>query len=212
MRVTVRQKLLAHPSVFRLSDFHLLQGDLVIARENFGATLNKVTLPTADILSYSLACSALIHYRKAFDQKGHRRVFLTDKAVRKTAVELLPLHEHLLNLSNKYVAHSENEYEQCLATISVAEDDAGNATFRGLGFQASGIALLSQDHSERSIVLIDRLIEGYLLPEMGRLEAEIRAICEALSSQDLKNLPDGLAPVSSSNPQTKRSWPHSGKY
>jgi hypothetical protein len=212
MRVSVTQKLLAHPSVFRLSDFHLLRGDLSIARENFEATLTGVTLPDLDTHAYSLACSALIHYRKAFDKTGHRRAFLTEEVVRSSASDLVSLHQHLMNLSNKYVAHSENEYEQCLATILVAEDDGGNATFRGLGFQASSIALLSQYDSQRSIVLIDRLIKGYLLPEMGKLESEISAICEKLSSQELKNLPEGFAPASNSNPKTKRSWPHSGKY
>lgn len=212
MKVTVTQKLLKNASVFKLSDLHLLWGDLLIARENFEATLNKATLPSVDMHAYSMACSALIHYRKAFDQKGHRRAFLTEKIVRRVDPELLSLHQHLLALSNKYVAHSENEYEQCLVTISVAEDDDGNATFRGLGLQASSIALLSLSDSQQSIGLIESLIERYLLPEIARLEAEVRTICEALSTEQLRNLPLGFAPAGSSDPTIKRSWPHSGKY
>ena len=215
MRVTVKPRLLNNSSVFRLSDLHLVLGDLRIAKQNFESALDKVRLADLDDNSgYSFACSALIHYRKAFDQhpRRQRRASLTDKIVRQCASDLFTLHRHLIDLSNKYIAHSENEYEQCLVTVQVAEDDYGNATFAGLGVQSTAIALLSDNDTHQSAVLVDRLIDDYLRPEMARLEAEITTLCKALSATELKALPDGLAPVSSSNPKAKRSWPHSGKY
>jgi uncharacterized membrane protein len=215
MRVTVKPRLLADPSVFRLSDLHLVLGDLLIAKQNFESALDKVRLAGLENNSgYSFACSALIHYRKAFDQhrQRQRRASLTDKNVRQCAADFFALHRYLIDLSNKYVAHSENEYEQCLVTVQVAEDDNGNATFRGLGVQSTAVALLSDNDAKQSVVLVDRLINDYLRPEMARLEAEITSFCETLSAEELKALPDGFAPVSSSNPKTKRSWPHPGKY
>src|SRR5471030_2988824 len=124
MRVTVKQKLLASPNVFRLSDLHLVLRDLEIARYNFESSVGAAIKITPDQnLGYSLAASGLIHYRRAFDKNGHRRAFITDKAVRRCIPELHSLHRHLISLSNKHVAHSENQYEQCLVTVFVAEDD-----------------------------------------------------------------------------------------
>jgi hypothetical protein len=213
MRVNVTQKLLSNSDVFRLSDLHLVRGDLAIARDNFESSLRHAKARTNERnLVYALNASALIHYRRAFDRTGHRRAFITDKIVRQCTPELHWLHRKLISLSNKHIAHSENEYEQCLVTILVAEDDEGRATFRGLGMQATAIALLSEAEMELAAKLVNELIERHLLPEIGRLEEVVKEYCKTLSPSDLRNLPDGFAPPGSSNPQTRRTWPHPGKY
>lgn len=212
MRVDVRQKLLDHPDVFRLSDFHLVWGDLVIARDNFEASSNhNGALPPQQNLAYSLTASGLIHYRRAFDNSGHRRAFITEKSVKRCTPEFYSLHKRLISLANKHIAHSENEYEQCLVTVLVAEDDAGGATFRGLGMQATAIAVLTTSETDLAAKLTNELIERFLLPEIAKLEEAVRKYCDSLSPDDLRKLPDGLAPPPSSDPQKKRSWPHPGK-
>jgi hypothetical protein len=213
MRVTVKQKLLASPDVFRLSDLHLVWRDLALARDNFESSgSDGRTLSPERNLAYSLVASGLIHYRRAFDKNGHRRAFITDKAVRRCVPELYSLHCRLISLSNKHVAHSENQYEQCLVTVLVAEDDEGGATFRGLGMQATSIALLSENNTKLAAKPANELIEQHVVPKVQGLEEAIKKQCQSLSSNDLRNLPNGLAPPGSSNPQITRSWPHRGKY
>lgn len=64
MRVTVKQKLLASPDVFRLSDLHLVWRDLALARDNFESSgSDGSTLSPERNLAYSLVASDLIHYR-----------------------------------------------------------------------------------------------------------------------------------------------------
>ena len=213
MRVNVTQKLLVQADVFRLSDLHLVWGDLAIARDNFESSLRHAEAATQERnLSYSLAASGLIHYRRAFDKKGHRQASITDKNVRRYAPELHSLHQHLIALANKHIAHSENEYEQCLVTVLVAADDEGGITFRGLGMQKTAIEVLTADQTKLAAQLADEIIERFLLPEIRRLEEIVKDHCQSLSPDQLRKLPDGFAPSGSSNPQIKRSWPHSGKY
>jgi hypothetical protein len=209
MRVTVKPRLLAIPSVFRLSDLHLIAGDLAVARKNFSATIGNNRIISHDsILSYSLCCSGLIHYRRAFNT-GVRRYRLTDEIVSEVAPTYFELHRYLWDMADKYVAHSCNEFEQLLATVHVAEGDDGIFRFSGIGRQASAIELLSEQGTSQSILLINLLISGFIEPEVARLEDEVRNYCAKLSSEELKALPDGFAPPGNANPKRTRVWPYS---
>jgi hypothetical protein len=213
MRISAKPKLLANPTVFRLSDLHLIHGDLSVARENFAATAGQYRIiGPGDISAYSLCCSGLIHYRRAYNTGLRKNAQLSDEIVRSATPKLHEHHRHLIDLTDKYVAHSCNQYEQLAITIQVNEGDDGIARFGGLGRQGSSIELLSERQIELSILLIEGLVDEYLKPEMSRLENEIRVACAKLSSDELRALPDGFAPVSDANPKTTRRWPHSGKY
>jgi len=180
MRVTVGPRLLAIPSVFHLSDLHLVAGDLAVARENFAATLGTPRLIShSGNLSYSLCCSGLIHYRRAFNT-GVRKFQLSDEIVRLIAPAHFGLHRCLWDMADKYVAHSCNDFEQLLATIQVAEGDDGTFRFQGIGRQANATELLSEERTSQSISLINSLILDFIEPEMTRLESEIETYCAKL--------------------------------
>jgi hypothetical protein len=213
MRVTAKPKFLAHPNVFRLSDLHLIRGDLFVARENFNTTVGQYRMiGPDDISSYSFCCSGLIHYRRAYNTGLRKGAQLSDEIVRRVTPSYFEHHRFLIDLTDKYVAHSCNQYEQLAVTVQVNEGEDGVARFGGLGRQAGSIELLSGTQIRQSIELIDKLVEGFLAPEMDGLEKEIKALCAKLSSDELKALPDGFAPVSDADPKHIRQWPHSGKY
>lgn len=213
MRISVTQKLLANPTVFRLSDLHLIRGDLHVARENFAMTADRYRIISPnDISAYSLCCSGLIHYRRAYNTGLRKNAQLSDEIVRRVTPEYYDHHRCLIDLTDRYVAHSCNQYEQLAVTVQVNQGEDGIARFGGLGRQASSIELLSGQQIELSISLIDKLVEGFLVPEMTSLENEIKATCAKLSSDELKALPHGFAPVSDANPRKTRQWPHAGKY
>jgi hypothetical protein len=213
MRISATQKLLANPSVFRLSDLHLVRGDLHIARENFAMTAGRYRIISPDDISaYSLCCSGLIHYRRAYNTGLRKNAQLSDEIVRRIAPEYYDHHRDLIDLTDRYVAHSCNQYEQLAVTVQVNEGEDGIARFGGLGRQGASIELLSGKQIELSISLIDRLVDAFLAPQMNGLESEIKATCAKLSSNELRALPDGFAPVSDANPRKTRQWPHAGKY
>jgi hypothetical protein len=162
-------------------------------------------------LGYALCCSGLIHYRRAFEN-GVPKARLSDDIVEAVVPEHFGIHRYLLDMAYKYVAHSCNAFEQSLATVQVAEGEDGIARFHGIGRHGSAIELLSEDQISHSILLIDCLIARYLEAEIARLEKEIAEYCSRLSSEELRMLPDGFAPMGSLNPHKTRSWPHSGKY
>lgn len=211
MRVIVKPKLLAIPSVFSLSDLHLVAGDLVVARRNFTETIGKPRIVSpGDISSYTYCCSGLIHYRRACTS-GRRISLLNDDVVKAIAPDFLEIHQFLWNLASKYVAHSVNEFEHLLAAVYVAEGEDGISRFHSIGQQGSANELLSEDQVAQSISLINTIVSDFVEPQIDRLKIVITEYCAKLSPEELKMLPDGFAPEGSRDPVKNRVWPHSGK-
>lgn len=208
MRVTVKPRLLNIPEVGELTDVQSALRDLMIAKRCFAAAKNRDRLPsyTLDITGYALCCSALIHYRRAFDA-SKRQDNLSAERLSALLGDQAPIHQHLWALSNRYVAHKVNQYEQHSATVSVAERADGSATFNGIGAQGSTIEIISETDILLALHLIEVIETGYLTPLAESLKARIAEHCQKMSSDELRALPEGFAPPGSSDPDHLSNWP-----
>jgi hypothetical protein len=166
--------------------------------------LKRNAHPLADLISGALFDSAIVRYGRCFT-RGQRfplKSFLS----RLTRAER-ELHDFVLGLRNRYLAHSENEFEMMGTTIHIAPSEDGKVVRGGLGLTGGGTLGVGLDEIARFQGLAERLNKLVRI-KIEDLGAVVKTHIDSLSDQDLLALDDGFAPMPANvDVNKRRAWP-----
>ena len=154
----------------------------------------------------ALICSALIAYRRCFNT-GFRSN-LNQHSVSELGAEYSEIHGFLIDLADKHLAHSVNEFEQCGITIHVAKTEDGTVHRSGIGSQISFTYEMSLKDVLRLRDLASLLLEQKINPCIEELQSRIKDHVGAMSDDEIWALPEGFPPeLARANVGKARVWP-----
>jgi hypothetical protein len=160
--------------------------------------------PLTDLISGALFDSAIVRYGRCFT-KGQR--FPLKSFLRRLTSAERELHDFVMALRNRYLAHSENEFETMGTTIHVATGEDGKLVRGGLGLTGSGTLGVGLEHIARFQGLAVRL-NKLVREKIDELDAVVRTHIDKLSDHELLALDDGFAPTPATvNVNKARTWP-----
>lgn len=125
---------LSSPQAQSFAAMHLIHRDLTFARDCL-AQADQIGIPDAtNIQSKALVFSAVVAYARPF-KSGVRLIRLSpEQMVEKGVLFDTEIHDYLIALRDKHVAHSVNDYEDCEAiAVVVGKPEAGWRDGSGVG-------------------------------------------------------------------------------
>ncbi len=159
---------------------HLILGDLAFAAECLNAA-NDIGIPDdKNLHSKALTCSGVVGYARCF-KSGVRALTLSpDDLHGKGAPFDDEIHEYLIALRDKHVAHSVNDFEQCESIAIVIGK-------HGVGWRdGSAIGVVKKQSIGISQALVQRAV-SHINALRNFLEAELPAQRVALHTDFLAN-------------------------
>lgn len=211
--VHIVPKILSIEESFDLADIKTIKEDIKLAKycfENFSCNnLFKFDLIHEYYRGYALATAGLVHYRRAFNT-GTRK-YKISVGTEDANPDRISLHQRLIELANKQIAHFASGYERVSPAISVAIDqETGDASVRGIFGGGVFTSLMSEATRMEAIAHFHYLLVDAIEPIERQLEARILEQASLLTPDEIKNLPDGFPPVQ--DDALKRSlWPRNLK-
>lgn len=176
--------LLTSPGARRFAALHLILMDLRFASETFEAA-EKLGLPNArDVHSRALIFAGVVAYSRCF-KSGVRAVQLKpDEVVAAGGSFDRQTHEYLIDLRDKHVAHSVNEFESCEAVAVMV----GSST---TGWRdGSGVGVIVQGSTGLNMVLL-RAASAHTAAVLSFIEAEIETLRPSLHAEFAEHLRSG---------------------
>jgi len=152
----------------------MIRNDLKFSSECFMAA-RKLGMPnSAEVLSKALIFSAVVAYARPF-VTGVRPIKLSKEFFASlTAGFDHQLHDYLIDVRNKHVAHSVNEFERCDATTVMVGGDAKGWRLAGIGVVENHVIGLT----------------GSMVDSAIRQTEEMAGLVYRASQEKLKNLFD----------------------
>jgi hypothetical protein len=152
---------------------NMILNDLSFALECF-AEADKLGIPDASSsLSKALVFSAVVAYARPF-MTGVREVKLEPSFFADLAESFDPsLHAYLIDLRNKHIAHSVNEFERCeTVALMVGTPATGWRIGGGIGVSETQAVGLPRDHVQKAVTHITNSL-NFLRDIVERKRAEL---------------------------------------
>ena len=160
-------------------------GDLSFSLECL-TEAEKIGLPDpANLHSKSLLFSGVVAYARPF-KTGVRKIRLDTNFFTSRGLELdLDLHNYLINMRDKHVAHSVNEFERCEATGIMVGTKENMWRAAGVGFTEHSAIGLSLILVKQAMVQVSAML-GCLTAEADRKGLDLYKAFRAQFEQDGK--------------------------
>ncbi|WP_375285271.1 hypothetical protein [Marinicauda pacifica] len=190
------------PELHELESLYLIENDLRLVRQLVELTefVGGYLTTTLNVRNKAAVTSALVHYRRIFTSGVRQKLLKSD-----IPASWIALHDEVIAVTDKHVAHSINEYEVPHVTLSVRELGS-SITVTGLRYGMMGTTEISACNFRRLSDLCCLLIEHVVVPRREGLEKRVLERAAGLSEQELRDLPDGLlvGKTKSPDPSKKR--------
>jgi hypothetical protein len=160
-----------------------------------------------DTVDWCIFVTGAIYYRRCF-KSGVRTWLLRHEIADILGDELLDLHDALIDITDKYVAHSVNEMELGCTTIDISIDEKGHVDRGGIGWRGAGIGALSPAHYHMLTQIISLIADGPLAEKIAGLTKLVNIKVQRMTDDEIMQLPDGFAPlIDVPKYDRRRTWP-----
>jgi len=212
-----RPKLLAFKESRDLYDCNMIKRDLEFAKSCFDQISENeygVSFASQDFISnkkgsldWCTFVTGAIYYRRCF-KSGVRICLSRDEVVGALADDQLSLHDALIDITDKHVAHSVNEMELGCTTIDVSIDNEGHVHRGGIGWRGAGIGPFGPAGYRAFCLIVATIVDGPLNGKIAALEKAVHDRAALMTDAEIMQLPDGFTPFIDT-PQFKRprTWP-----
>ena len=139
--------------------------------------LQRPDVSTNDFSKKSLLVAFLTTYRRCFNSGVRQSI--TKEDLRSLPDEAIDVHEYLIDLTNRFAAHSVNRFEETKVFVKVA-----NGKVIGAGGTTYMLVTLGRN-IEPSVKLIELIQNNILKP---RLEAGVAAVVDAANEFSVKKI------------------------
>lgn len=158
-------------------------------------------------LDWCTFVTGAIYYRRCF-KSGVRICLSRDEVVGALADDQLSLHDALIDITDKHVAHSVNEMELGCTTIDVSIDNEGHVHRGGIGWRGAGIGPFGPAGYRAFCLIVATIVDGPLNGKIAALEKAVHDRVALMTDAEIMQLPDGFTPFIDT-PQFKRprTWP-----
>jgi hypothetical protein len=161
---------------------HLILGDLAFAEECLKAAYDIGIPDDKNLQSKALVFSGVVGYARCF-KSGVRALTLTPAdLISKGAPFDVEIHEYLIAMRDKHVAHSVNDFEQCESVaIMIGKPGTGWRDGSGIGVvkkRSIGISRTLVCRAVSHINALRQFLEAELPAQRNALQAEFHAHLE----------------------------------
>lgn len=211
-----KPRLLAFPSAIELYDFELMKEDLKFAKacferisdRKYGVIFSAARHVDEDFNHWCAFVAGGIYYRRCF-KSGVRTKIALDDVVHLFGESEMYLHEALIAIVDKHVAHSVNEMELGCSTLTVAIDSAGKLHRGGISYSGSGSGPFGPPAYKTIQAMIDRILE-VVATKIEEKRAEVQEIVDRMPDEEITQLPEGFPPhIELPRYDKPRNWPRS---
>jgi hypothetical protein len=186
------------------ADLSLAKQDLEHVAACCTEILERGQHPMMDTTSRALLDSAVVRYGRCFNRGKRTRL---DKVVKQLADEHVRMHEFVMSLRDKHIAHSVNEFEMAGSQIYVAVLENGELVRGGLGIGGSSTLGLSMDDVE-SFEALARMVSDRVKDWAKRLDVVVAEEIGAMTDDQILALPEGFPPIErAQDVKATRTWP-----
>lgn len=146
--------------------------------------------------------TAILMYARAF-AKGVRSASGPDLSA--LSLQESELHQYVLDVRNKYLAHSVNGFEQIDVVAFLTESARGERAITGIGHTHTSLSRMDREPAGRFLLLCERHLQG-LERRISEARAKLTKELVALGGDVVFALPDEVAPrIDPSIPKARRS-------
>jgi hypothetical protein len=209
-------KLLGFEEARDLYDYEMIRIDLRFAKSCFDQISNRdygVGFPSQldrndpHGVDWCIFVSGALCYRRCF-KTGARSRLLRDELVDRVPDEFLSLHDTLIAIVDKNLAHSVNEMETGCSKLQIALDSKNRLHRGGIGWNRSGIGPLGPTGYRALSVLIDKIIQTILEEKLGALRDAVNNAVNQMTDEQILALPEGFSPhINQPRYDKPRRWP-----
>ena len=199
-----------------LYDYEMIQIDLRFAKSCFDQISNReygVGFPSMldrndpHGLDWCIFVAGALCYRRCF-KTGARSRILRDDLSDRVSDELLSLHDTMIAIVDKNLAHSVNEMESGCSNLQIALDSKDFLHRGGVGWSSSGIGPLGPASYRAMSVLIDIIIQAILEEKLSALKQEVSNTINQMTDEQILALPEGFSPhINQPRYDKPRRWP-----
>jgi len=212
-----KPKLLAFEEGRDLYDYQMIKRDLKFARSCFEQISKNeygvifasqgYTGDKAGATDWCTFVAGAIYYRRCF--KSGVRVWLRrDQIVSALNGDQLALHDALIDIADKHIAHSVNEMELGCTTIEVSVDATGRIHKGGIGWRGSGVGPMGPAGYRAICYMIAAITDGPLSEKIALLEKAVLDRIDRMTDAEIMQLPEGFAPhIDMPRYGKSRRWP-----
>ncbi len=145
------------PESRKFADAQSVEQDLAYAVEALSALLNEGQIPSGSLIARSLLVAALVAYARCFTTGVRRRYSLDLRRVEAMDAGATAYHHWLLDVRNKYIAHSVNAYEQGVPGLLLSPPESSVRMILGCSFLRSEFVGLAKQDIEQAIKFVSRV-------------------------------------------------------
>ena len=191
------------PKPRQLADLVGIQRDLLWVSKAFQVLSHREDRHQFPVLHLeALHDAGLVRYARCF-KKGRRNAFHIPKAwIDTLAAHLVEMHNRAMDIRDKHVAHSINDWEVNVPVVQVVTA-GGGTTVRGVSVQHHRVVMLGR----RDISFMHSLAEALLerVSAFGKdLEREIRRELDGLSPREIRRRAPPVPELARRNPGKDR--------
>ena len=211
-----RPKLLAFQEARELYDYEMIQIDLRFAKSCFDQISNReygVGFPSMldrndpHGVDWCIFVTGSLCYRRCF-KTGARSRILRDDLSDRVSDELLSLHDTMIAIVDKSLAHSVNEMESGCSNLQIALDSKNLLHRGGVGWSSFGIGPLGPASYRAMSVLIDIIIQAILEQKLSALKQAVSNTINQMTDEQILALPEGFSPhINQPRYDKPRRWP-----
>ncbi|SHI15498.1 hypothetical protein [Bradyrhizobium erythrophlei] len=209
-------KLLAFQEARDLYDYEMIQIDLRFAKSCFDQISNReygVGFPggldrnDSHGIDWCIFVAGALCYRRCF-KTGARSRLLRNDLVDRVPDELLSLHDTIIAITDKNLAHSVNEMEAGCSNLQIAIDSKNCLHRGGVGWSSSGIGPLGPTGYRALSGLIDKIIQAILDEKLRALKLAVNNTVSQMTDEEILALPAGFSPhINEPRYDKPRRWP-----
>jgi hypothetical protein len=209
-------KLLDFQAARDLYDYEMIHVDLHFAKSCFDQISNRdygVVFPSrldrndSHGVDWCIFVTGAVCYRRCF-KTGARRHLLRDDLVGRLPDDLLSLHDTMIAIVNKNLAHSVNEMELGCSNLQIAIDSENRLHRGGIGWSGSGVGALGPTGYRAMSALIDKVATCILEQKLSTLKQVVINAVSQMTDQQILALPEGFSPhINQPRYDKPRRWP-----
>ena len=153
----------------RFADAQAVEQDLAYAVESLSALLDDGQIPGGSLIARSLLVAALVVYARCFNKGVRSHYSLDVRRIEAMDEGGAAYHRWLLDVRNKYIAHSVNAYEQAVAGLALSPPESGVRKVLGCYLLRGELVGLARPDVEQAIRFVSR--STFSLPSPSFSEA-----------------------------------------
>ena len=172
----------------RFADAQAVEQDLAYAVESLSALLDDGQIPGGSLIARSLLVAALVVYARCFNKGVRSHYSLDVRRIEAMDEGGAAYHRWLLDVRNKYIAHSVNAYEQAVAGLALSPPESGVRKVLGCYLLRGELVGLARPDVEQAIRFVSR-VRALVDDDLVGIEDAMLAAARARPIDEIYALP-----------------------